>query len=293
MRLVVRQGGRFALGTLAAAAQLQVLAVFDRSLYLQAGDGSLVCAGTPAIGLGPLNLPCADWPTSFPVAAGDTVVVAGSSARFSAGVSIDWRDAEPWRPPASTLPADATALAAATAGIIGAALARAPREGLFRITHDPVVDADRAPIARMARPALDALAGWVRHIIAAGQLLPAPANVIRLLGLGPGLTPSGDDFLGGALIALHALGHPRAADALRRAIEPACGERTSTISAAHLACAGHGEGHASLHALLAAVNDANGQSAAFDGLDRIGHCSGWDAAAGVLLVLRHAPGVPA
>lgn len=293
MRLVVRQGGRFALGTLAGAARLQVLAVFDRSLYLRAGDGALVCAGTPAIGLGPLNLPCADWPASFPVAAGDTVTIEGSTARFSAGVSIDWRNAEPWRPPASTLPADATALAAATTRVIGAALARAPGEGLFRITHDPALGADLAPIARMARPALHALAGWVRHTVVAGQALPAPAEVIRLLGLGPGLTPSGDDLLGGALIALHALGNPGAADALRRTVEPACSERTSTISAAHLACAGQGEGHASLHALLAAVTDAQRQTVAFDGLDRIGHCSGWDAAAGVLLVLRHATGAPA
>lgn len=291
MRLVVRQGGRFALGTLAGAARLQVLAVFDRSLYLQAGDGSLVCAGTSAIGLGPLNLPCPDWPTSFPVAAGDPVVVEGSSARFSAGVAIDWRDAEPWRPPATRWPADAAAIAAATSRVIGAALLRAPHEGLFRIAHDAGIRDDRSPIARMARPALVALDAWLRNTAAAGHRAPVPVDVVRLLGLGPGLTPSGDDLLGGVLIALHALGNRRAVDALRRTIEPAYGERTSTISAAHLACAGHGEGHASLHALLAAVDDAGGQAAAFDGLDRIGHCSGWDAAAGVLLALRaSAPG---
>jgi hypothetical protein len=287
MRLVFRQGGRFALGTLAGAARLRVLAVFDRSLYLQAGDGTLVCAGSTAIGLGPLNLPCADWPTSFPVGAGDTVAIEGSTARFSAGVSIDWRDAVPWSPPATRWPADA-AIAAATSRITDAALLRAPREGLFRIAHAASSRDDRSPIARMARPGLEALAAWLRHTAATGHGPPPLADVVRLLGLGPGLTPSGDDLLGGVLIALHALGNRRAADALRRHIEPAYGERTSVISAAHLACAGHGEGHASLHALLAAVNDADGQAAAFDGLDRIGHCSGWDAAAGVLLALRHA-----
>ena len=35
---------------------------------------------------------------------------------------------------------------------------------------------------------------------------PIPCKVSRLLGLGPGLTPSGDDFLGGIMIALNLIG---------------------------------------------------------------------------------------
>ena len=68
-----------------------------------------------------------------------------------------------------------------------------------------------------------------------------------LVGLGPGLTPSGDDFLGGIMIALHALDRPGAAG---RLADPAVAAATSLgnpIAAAHLSAAAEGQGHAAIH----------------------------------------------
>ena len=100
-----------------------------------------------------------------------------------------------------------------------------------------------------------------------------------LIGLGPGLTPSWDDYLGGALIGLQALGRARQAESLWRWLEPRLAARTSALSAAHLAAAAAGQGHEALHEVL------NG-SPALDKLDAVGHCSGWDALAGAVAVLR-------
>jgi len=96
-----------------------------------------------------------------------------------------------------------------------------------------------------------------------------------LIGLGPGLTPAGDDFIGGAMIALRTFGHATLADRIAAWALPLAKERTSRISRAHLHCAAAGEGHEALHDWLHGFNDRDYQR-----LARIGHTSGLDAVAG-------------
>ena len=128
-------------------------------------------------------------------------------------------------------------------------------------------------LAEHALPAVEALDEWLRH----GLEIPAAAQ--SLVGLGPGLTPSGDDYLGGMMVALHAVARDARAAALWRWLQPRLAGRTSAISAAHLAAAAEGEAHEVLHRVL--QNDA-----APSLLDSVGHCSGWDALAGAAAVLR-------
>ena len=96
-----------------------------------------------------------------------------------------------------------------------------------------------------------------------------------LIGLGPGLTPAGDDFVGGAMIALRVRGDTRLADRIAGWALPLADANTSRISRAHLECAAQGEGHEYLHAFLSAPTRDN-----LDRLSRVGHTSGLDAAAG-------------
>ncbi len=115
-----------------------------------------------------------------------------------------------------------------------------------------------------------------------------PAAEVRdLIGLGPGLTPSGDDLIGGAMIALGALGRGELATALAEWVLPIARERTGKISFAHLSCAANGEGAEALHEAIAGVAayDATAITAAIAGLDDIGHSSGWDALAGAAVVM--------
>ena len=86
---------------------------------------------------------------------------------------------------------------------------------------------------------------------------PPPIDVARiapLLGLGLGLTPSGDDYLGGLLVALSPVGRSGVQDHLWQAF--ASGSRltaTTAISRAHLAAAAEGLGSAALHHALGAI----------------------------------------
>jgi hypothetical protein len=132
--------------------------------------------------------------------------------------------------------------------------------------------------ASILRPAR-ALLGWI-----AGRGEPDDA----LIGLGPGLTPAGDDFAGGAMIALRAFGHAALADCIAAWALPLAERNTGRISRAHLACAAAGEGHEALHDMLCSLGEKSRFDASMEKLDRVGHSSGRDAAAGALLALRAA-----
>ena len=151
---------------------------------------------------------------------------------------------------------------------VSVADARVPDEGLGCL-----LAGQYNALATHAQPALEALEEWLRH----GLAVPNPAAA--LIGLGPGLTPSGDDYLGGMLIALHALARDAQAGALWRWLQPRLAAATSAISAAHLAAAAEGEGHEALHQVLQGTAPPSA-------LDAVGHCSGWDALAGAAAVLR-------
>jgi hypothetical protein len=249
--LTARVAGRFARDALQAG-EGEVCARFQRSVYLRLPGGTYACVGDPSLGCGPLN-----------------ALVEGFAAP-ALGARLSVAVASLWAPPAPP-----SAAAPDLAALQGAARGRAPAEGLGVL----VVGAQNGLSAHV-QPALEALERWL-----VGNALGDDAAM--LLGLGPGLTPSGDDFLGGLMLALHHVHRGAQARGLWRWLEPRL-SRTTPISAAHLAAAAAGEGHEALHAaLLNLFQRRPGWPAALDALAAIGHCSGWDALAGATLVARH------
>jgi len=245
--------GRFAREALAGG-QGEVCAAFRRSFYLRYPGERYACVGDASLGRGPLNVLVA--PFRLP-AIGDRG-------------SISIERCVLWQPPAivpgSSM--DAASLKRAAAG-------RAPGEGLGCL----VAGAHNA-LSVHAQPALEAVDQWL-----AGNSLGAEAEA--LIGLGPGLTPSGDDYLGGVLVALRSLGRHPQAESLWRWLEPRLAQRTSAISAAHLAAAAAGEAHEALHACLKKLfRNEDSWNDVLSRLDSVGHCSGWDALAGAVAAAR-------
>ena len=237
----------------AAAGEGEVCAVFRRSFYLRFPDERYACVGDTSLGCGPLNALVSDF--RLP-ATGERI-------------ALDVAGAQLWTP--APLPpgaeADVRALRTAARG-------RAPREGLGCLVVD-----EHNSLSGHAQPALDALERWL-----VGNALDDEAAA--LIGLGPGLTPSGDDYLGGVLIALYQLGREAQARGLWRWLERRLG-RTSAISGAHLAAAASGEGHEALHHALQALFSARADwPHVLAALDQVGHCSGWDSLAGVVAVAK-------
>ncbi|MGH7014771.1 MAG: DUF2877 domain-containing protein [Stellaceae bacterium] len=117
-------------------------------------------------------------------------------------------------------------------------------------------------------------------VIAAGR---------RLLGVGIGLTPSGDDFTGAALFGRRILSPggawPRSWDEAGRALAREVVVRSHTVSAALFADLAAGRSFALLHALAnALIEDAPPETilAAARRLAVVGHSSGWDMLAGLV-----------
>lgn len=230
----------------------EVRAVFRRSCYVRFAD-RYVCVGDAALGCGPINALVADF----------------QAPAIGERVSLDLKAAERWTPaalPEAARP-DMKALREAARG-------RVPSEGLGGL----IVDAHNV-LSGHAQPALEAIDRFL-----VGHKLDDEAQA--LIGLGPGLTPSGDDYLGGVLIALQQLGRKPQAQSLWRWLKPRLG-RTSDISAAHLEAAAAGEGHAALHRCIASLCTlAPDWTGALGALDHVGHCSGWDSLAGVAAVAK-------
>ncbi len=111
------------------------------------------------------------------------------------------------------------------------------------------------------------------------------AAVAGLVGLGPGLTPAGDDVVAGALVALVAGGGDERAAALRAGVRP-CRQRTTALSAALLGHAAAGRAVPQLARHLRAPDDAG----ALADLLRVGGSSGAALALGARIGLSSLSG---
>lgn len=106
----------------------------------------------------------------------------------------------------------------------------------------------------------------------------------QLVGLGPGLTPSGDDLLAGTLAALRLLGGDAAfTTALADHVSTVGARRTTALSATLLRLAGRGEVAAEVGQVIRALNGQGSLDEAAGRLYAIGHCSGADLAQGLLI----------
>ena len=119
--------------------------------------------------------------------------------------------------------------------------------------------------------------------------LSGPRSTIEeihgIVGLGPGLTPSGDDVLIGALAMLEALQDRHAHDALARAIDAIAPGRTSPLSLCFLRAAVAGHISERFHTIVSSVITGD-VDCAIATARSIGHTSGWDMLSGVTLALR-------
>ncbi|MFE9101505.1 DUF2877 domain-containing protein [Actinomadura geliboluensis] len=142
--------------------------------------------------------------------------------------------------------------------------------------------------------------GALAAACAAGDLAGAVEAAERIVGLGPGLTPSGDDILCGVLVSLRLVGGAvrhgdaavRLADWLGAAVTADAGTRTTALAATLLHCAAAGGAGAEVAAVLRFVAGHEPPGGAGQGAVRrllsIGHTSGTDLAHGVLAGCRAA-----
>ena len=294
-KLSVTVLGNFASSVLLPGTQFEVEALFERSLYLSDGK-SFICIGEETIGAGPLNMLVAADQVEASFTDGidrkSKVEVLKISKELWIGESLvlDFAAAGIWSPPALPDLSRETGMDETQRQVCKVMARLTPFAGGHE-TGDG--SATEIAFRRRAGPAVQSFRQWLKEVLPGDAAVRPPGeDIVRLIGLGPGLTPSGDDFLGGALIALRALRCDRAADELASAVLKAGEARTHGISLQHLRCAAEGQGHEALHAFLLSLlmPKPEQMEQTLSRLVRLGHSSGADMAHGALIVLDAALG---
>lgn len=259
-----------------------VHSVFDRAVNLQcAASGDLYTLAAAGMDDAPntLVIETAGFRSADArIGVGDDAVAAGSNLVIGGKVAVtlvnatEWRMRTPLRCCSDEELRQRLALVRAhiaANGVAGGMLADPDGSVVARVTSEMLASGADLLVAALAR-----------------EDLPAALNhTAQLIGLGPGLTPSGDDFLVGVLGAL-ATGRPlpAALEGFCAAVAELSKAATNAISHAAIRTAAAGELRASVAGLLASLRgdeDADPCSALGPVLG-IGSCSGTDIAWGIV-----------
>ena len=262
----------------------RIVAVFERSLYAVLDDG-WICIGVTDLGSGPLHLLCTGIEPRLLVP-GQEVAIVDTMLLVDGMRFAGFETASVWAPPPSpewTLDSLRTGLA-----MVDQIWRRLPVEQGLAASGGAEPPARPSRVLAAAAPGLAALRRLIEAGLRGERCVPRDyPEIVELIGLGPGLTPSGDDLIGGALVALAGLGRLATRDALWKTCRAHLG-RTNEISAAHLHSAVLGFAAAALHEAIDATigGRVDRIKSAVAALSRIGQSSGLDAFAGALMVLR-------
>ncbi len=277
------------------ATSLFVMASFARSVYLHSPAGNILCLCRSDLPMGPFSLSCDQWERVTALGLMPGVPFLPQSEETLAGpdgLVLSWAGSALWLPPVSSPPAGLRDGLDRLRVLCGQFL---PDEGLAPLLpwvlggrEDVGVRSSLAFALRdVGRQAMTCLSEWLDAPASVEGKASLDRGVSNLVGLGPGLTPSGDDVLGGAMLALGLAGQRDLLARLRDTVQTAM-HGTNRISAAYMEAAAQGCGSSVLHDAVNAIwTDSPGLGQTLVGLGRMGHSSGWDALLGAVFIMRH------
>jgi len=134
---------------------------------------------------------------------------------------------------------------------------------------------------------LQSLTANLASAVAAANIPACCIFTSQLAGLGIGLTPAGDDFILGAVLAAWIIHPPETASLLAKEITNTAAPLTTSLSAAWLRSAGKGEAGILWHNFFDALaaHDPMHIQEALDKINAVGETSGADALAGFIGVV--------
>ena len=263
-----------------------VLHIFKPASNLINAEGQILSLVHPRIGNGPFSLvvDIKDFTTLVEVE--DKIIVDPFSV-FVGSLVIDVSDAEVWQPQPDweQIQDNRPALEKYSGTIHENLLQEAPRDSfaLFVIGQTAESEMNKL-LQRKSLLGLESITSALKSLKASD--LEDAARI--LAGLGPGLTPAGDDFLIGIMHALWALFPEEQAQSISNQLANVAAPRTASISANWLEAAARGEAGETWHKLFEAIlaDDQEQVEAAILRILPTGHTSGADALAGFIHTLE-------
>ena len=279
----------------------EVIAVHPNSLYFTDEDDEIYAIVRQPLGNGPLNLVIPVEPAHVfnGLALGTSLASTGANLGIGEGITIGLEGAAVWDPKAyAAAGADGALLERGLAELCRGIPRRAPAESLLRLLPYLEDEDLPEPFERVAHfPRSHALIGGLAESLAQRDRRRLKVVTSSLAGLGPGMTPAGDDFIAGVLLALALVRAQRSDPALNDVasmlVETAA-PRTHEISAAYLRAAYDGQVSERWHPLLAALaaGDAKQITATVEPVLATGETSGADMLAGFVVGIGALQGGP-
>ena len=203
--------GAAARGWLTPAQRGKVLAVVSHAAYLLTGEEELIwLVGAES----PLHRRCVQLPGQLPSLAVDSAFSAnGQSITLESGTKLDFRFSPTWEvpvPPTSEI-IKLENLPPIFFSVVGSILSQESPVGMGLFLRPVVQIAKKqVPITDFLQDDFLTQAAWpIVERVARACLSHDLPGILKqaeaLIGLGDGLTPSGDDFLGGLFFARHLL----------------------------------------------------------------------------------------
>ena len=266
-----------------------IFGVISRGVFIQTSTKWLVfISDEPYPGPLTINVPGIRDP-GVPLAPGMPVNIASGILEFpEANLVINTQNQAPWQPKAPQPPV----------------LSGSERHNTLITGSHVITSTDQHAGPSVLLPLLmqmpeaeqtviDQFPSWYKIIFNLAQDeagIRSPSVLINLLGAGPGLTPSGDDFVMGVLLAFnrwqHILPIPRDLGYFNHQLISAAYKKTTTLSANLIECAARGLADLRLvNALDWLVSGGEPGEQAIDELLTWGHSSGGDAFVGFAVAL--------
>ena len=264
----------------------RVLHIFDRACNLVNAAGEIVSLVSPELREGPFTIVIPlEMPFSRFIDVDSRIAVHRATLdvgdlRIATSTAREWNPRPRWEDTRQALSLDLVD------GLLEWLCTRAPSDSLAHAlfkgpgsrrtgVQSSVIEVARRPIAALQ-------AG-----IARGDPALCRSGARGLAGLGAGLTPAGDDFLLGAMVAIWSACPSSEAAALAESIASASAPFTTSLSAAWLQAAARGEVAAPWHDLISSIarGDRDGVLSAAERILNTGHTSGADALAGFVVGL--------
>jgi hypothetical protein len=270
----------------------EVIAVHPRSVYVTDEDNEIYAIVQQPLGNGPLNLVIPAEPAQVFTGLTPGTSLASTGVRLGVGdaITIGLGSATVWDPKAyAALAADPAALRRGLPVLYREVAQRAPAESLARLLPHLEDEDLPGPLQRVAHfPRSHALIGGLAESLAQRDCRRLKVVTSSLAGLGPGLTPAGDDFIAGLLLALAIVRQERndaTLNTVATMLVETAAARTHEISGAYLRAACDGQVGERWHPLLAALagGDAPQIAAAAGPVLATGETSGADMLAGFLV----------
>jgi hypothetical protein len=272
----------------------EVIAVHGRTWYLTGDDAEIYAIVQEPIGNGPLNLVIREFtpPAVTPLSVGASVASTGTHLLLGDSIDIVLDRATLWDPKAYLVKgADPDEMRRSIPGLYRITPTCAHAHSLARLLPHLHEEALPAPLEAISHfPRSHALIAGLFESLARRNRKALKVVASSLAGFGPGVTPAGDDFLSGMLLALAFVQDHRPDGELSQIatllLETAA-PRTHEISAAYMRAAHSGEASEPWHPLLSAIalGDTANVRDAVERVLRIGETSGGDMLAGFITAL--------